>query len=114
MVDVRPVEAAAPTPARGRKGAPAPVAAEGAANAVRIRGLWRENPQSQNIVSALVKKLREGNSTHFKFKAPGPDGKEVDIPDDKILIEVKPVAEAGEFALSFEIVLPLAREVVIK
>ena len=114
MVEVKPSEAEAPAPARGKRGAAAPVAAEGAANAVRIRGLWRENPQSQNIVSALVKKLKEGNSTHFKFRALGPDGKEVDIPDDKILIEVKPVAEAGEFALSFEIVLPLAREVVIK
>lgn len=114
MVDVKPSAVAPVVSTKGKKTVSAPVVAEGAANALRVRGLWRENPQSQDIVSALVKKLKDGNSTHFKFKAVGPDGKEVDIPDDKILISVTPVAVEGEFALPFEIVLPLAREVIIK
>lgn len=115
VLDIKTPEPAAPASARGKRPTVAPVAAEPAANAVRIRGLWRENAQSQNIVSALVKKLKDGNSTHFKFKMMGPDGKtEIDIPDEQILIEVKPVADAGEFALPFEIILPLAREVFIK
>ncbi len=114
LVEVK--AAAAPVqPAKGKKVVVAAAAPEATANAIRIRGLWRENPQSQNLVTALLKKLKEGNSTHFKFKTLGPDGKtEIEIPDEKILIEVKPKAEAGEFALPFEIILPLARPVAIK
>jgi hypothetical protein len=114
MVEVKPAAPAAPAP-KGKKAAAAPAEAEGTANAVRIRGLWRENAQSQDIVSALVKKLKESNSTHFKFKMLAADGKtETDIPPEKILIKVEPKADAGEFALPFEIILPLTREVVIK
>jgi len=114
MVDVKPAAPPAAT-TRGKKGPVVPVATEGTANAIRIRGLWRENALSQDVVSALLKKLKESNSTHFKFKTLGPDGKtETEIPPEKILIEVKPKADAGEFALPFEIILPLSREVVIK
>lgn len=114
LIEVK-APAAPVQPAKGKRPAAAPEAPESTANAIRIRGLWRENPQSQNLVTALLKKLKEGNSTHFKFKTLGPDGKtEIEIPDEKILIEVKPKAEAGEFALPFEIILPLARPVAIK
>lgn len=109
------IKAPEPVATKGKKPTAPQATVEPTANAVRIRGLWRENPMSQNVVSALVKKLKEGNSTHFKFKTQSPDGKtEIEIPDEQIILEVKPVAEAGEFALPFEIVLPLAREVSIK
>lgn len=109
LVEVK-TEAAAPV--KGQKG---PVAAPTttAANAVRIRGLWRENPQSQNLVSALLKRLRE-NPGHFKFKAVDPSGKEVDLRDEQIIKQLEAGGSDGAFAWPFEFVLPLAREVSIK
>jgi hypothetical protein len=108
-VEIRIEEAA---PQRGRK--PASPAASNAptANAVRIKGFWRENPRSQNVVSELLKNLRE-NSTGFRFKIKGDKGQDIVLRDEQIL-DITVTGKPGELGLPFEITLPLAREVAIK
>jgi type IV pilus assembly protein PilM len=83
------------------------------ANAVRIRGFWRENPDSQNVVSKRLKLLRDKPGC-FSFTVPGPDGKPVELKDPQILKVKLASSEGGELAFPFEITLPLAREVRIK
>jgi hypothetical protein len=82
------------------------------ANAVRISGFWRENPKSQNVVSELLKNLRD-KSTAFRFKVKDAKGAEIVLNDDQILNNTV-VGKAGELGLPFEITLPLAREVATK
>ena len=96
-------------PAQGRKPAAAVAVT---ANAVRIKGFWRENPKSQNVVSELLKNLRD-KSTGFRFKVKDAKGVESVLNDDQILNNAV-VGKAGELGLPFEITLPLAREVAIK
>lgn len=93
----------------GKKPAASAVAT---ANAIRIKGFWRENPKSQNVVSELLKNLRE-KSTGFRFKMKDAKGAEIVLNDDQILNNTV-VGKAGELGLPFEITLPLAREVAIK
>jgi type IV pilus assembly protein PilM len=87
------------------------------ANAVRIKGFWRENPKSQNLVSELLKSLRE-KSTCFRFtlKDPKDPKRTIDLLDNQnlakfLLISVS--SKSGELAQPFEITLPLTREVTI-
>ena len=82
-------------------------------NAVKIRGFWRENPDSQNVVSKLLKRLRDKPGS-FSFSAVGPDHKPVQLKDEQILKVSLPAAEGTELAFPFSITLPLAREVRIK
>ncbi len=91
-----------------------PVAAVSAptANAVRIKGFWRATPKSQNVVSELLKNLRE-KSTFFSFKVKDAKGVETDLSDDRIL-DITVAGEPGELGLPFEITLPLAREIAVK
>ncbi|HSP43376.1 MAG TPA: hypothetical protein VLO11_10935, partial [Luteolibacter sp.] len=91
------------------------------ANAIRIKGFWRENPRSQNVVSELLKNLRE-KSTSFRFTAEPPPpangrpgrqgqkGEPVTLSDEQIL-DITVSGEPGELGLPFEITLPLARKV---
>lgn len=95
-----------------QRGQQAPASAEITANAVRIKGFWRENPRSQNAVSILLNNLRE-KSRGFRFKAKGPNGAEVVLSDEQIL-DITVTGRAGELGLPFEITLPLAREVAVK
>ena len=110
LADIR-VEQAAP----GRK----PVVANvpgGApvitANAVRLKGFWRENPKSQNVVSELLKNLRD-KSTNFRFTLKDAKGTNVVLRDEEIL-DITVTGKTGELGLPFEITLPLAREIAIK
>ena len=117
LADIQ-VEQAAP-----QKGRPAAAAAAGpkgvTANAVRIKGFWRENPKSQNVVSELLKNLREKSSS-FRFTIPDPADpkKTIDLVGDQNLGKVLTIdsvpAKPGDLGMSFEITLPLTREVVIK
>jgi type IV pilus assembly protein PilM len=110
LADLR-IEAGVDQPKGGQKRGPAasqPVTA----NAVRIKGFWRENPRSQNVVSELLKSLRE-KSTGFRFTVKGPKGEEIPLRDEQIL-DITITGKPGELGLPFEITLPLAREVVIK
>ncbi len=87
-------------------------ATEITANAVRIRGFWRDNPQRQNVVNQLIQRLRE-DPQFVTFSVPGPDGKPVELPDQEIL-NIRVAPEADELALPFDLVLPLARPVPVK
>ena len=104
LVDVKSEEAG-----DGKKPA-APVVAT--VNAVRIKGYWRETPKSQNVVSELLKNLRE-HSTNFRFKVKDGKGAEVPLRDDQILA-VTVAGKAGDLGLPFEITLPLAKDIAIK
>jgi len=101
-----------PTTGRGKNAKPAAPAKEIGANAVRIKGFWRNGPKGQNVVSELLKKLRD-NSTSFSFKVKDAKGDDVTLTDDRIL-DITVAGTAGEFGFPFEINLPLAREVIIK
>jgi hypothetical protein len=94
--------------APGRKSA----GAEITANAVRIKGFWRKTEKGQNVVSELLKKLRD-QSTHFRFSIKDSKGAEVELRDERIL-DITVVGEPGILGLPFEITLPLAREAAAK
>jgi hypothetical protein len=81
-------------------------------NAVRIKGFWRENPKSQNVVSDLLKNLRE-NSKHFRFTIKDDKGADQVLSDEQIL-EITVTGAPGELGLPFEITLPLKREIPVK
>lgn len=94
---------------RGKQvAAPAPVA-----NAIQIRGFWRENSRSQNIVSDILKRLRE-NSESFRFTTKV-QGKEVPLSDEQLIKRLSSTVETeGDLAFRFEITLPLARPVAVR
>jgi len=102
----------ADTPASGaRRGAE--VASTTDANAIRVRGFWRDNPSGQNIVSEILKKIRD-NSQAFNFDLPGKDGKPVTLKDETILkVDVANSAN-GALGYPFEVILPLAKAAPIK
>jgi type IV pilus assembly protein PilM len=106
----------APPPGAGNKpnNKPNQPQAAPAANAILIRGFWRENAQTQNIVSDRLKRLRE-NSTAFRFTAKEPNGKEVPLSDEQIILKLSSSADSeGDLAFPFEITLPLARPVAVR
>ena len=106
LIDLKVEEA----PVQGKRGAPA-IPAGVTANAVRIKGFWRTST-SQNVVSELLKNLREKSST-FRFMVKNDKGADVVLSDPQIL-DITVTGKAGELGLPFEITLPLAREVAIK
>lgn len=87
------------------------------ANAVRIRGFWRDNPRSANIVYDLLKRLR-AEPQHFTFQAveTPPKGKPmtVDLKDEQIVKKLESAPAEEDFAAAFELVIPLSREVPVK
>ncbi|MDX1679791.1 MAG: type IV pilus assembly protein PilM [Akkermansiaceae bacterium] len=89
-------------------------------NAVRIRGYWRDNPRSQDVVSDRLKLLQE-KSENFDFMVENPDRKAkepINLTSDqyigKILTVSAVAVEEGDLAMPFEIILPLARKVEFK
>lgn len=103
-----------------QRGKPAPATPVGlTVNAVRIKGFWRENPKSQNAVSDLLKTLSQ-KSTSFRFSIPDPTDpkKTTDLVGDQNLGKILTIdsvpAKPGDLGMSFEITLPLTREVAIK
>ncbi|QJE97146.1 Amuc_1101 family PilM-like pilus complex protein [Luteolibacter luteus] len=109
--------------ARGQKAADVPVVTP-TANAVRIRGFWRDNPRAGNLVYDLLKKLR-AEPQHFKFEAmtvPQKDAKGkvqgkaelVELKDEQIVKQLESAPAAEDFAAPFELIIPLSREVPIK
>lgn len=94
-----------------RPNRPQAPAAAAAANAILVKGYWRENPRSQNAVSDLLKRLRE-NSTSFSFARK--DGKG-ELSDEQILKSISSGANSeGNLAYPFELILPLSRPVTVK
>ena len=96
-----------------KKGAQPVAAGAVTANAVRIKGFWRENPKSQNVVSELLKNLREKSSS-FRFTVKDSKGADVVLSDQQILGSIASTIKSGELASSFEITLPLSHEIVVK
>jgi type IV pilus assembly protein PilM len=100
---------------------PKPGAAEPVptANAVRIRGFWRDNSRNSNIVLDLLKRLR-ATPEHFSFTGYPVDeqGKKakdpVELQDSQIVKELQADPAEEDFAAPFELVIPLSREVPIK
>lgn len=92
-------------------------------DAIRIRGFWRENPRSQNLVSDLLKRLQD-KSVAFQFviEAQDPANPKKKIPinlaDDQHISKIMSVASVPttreDLAQPFEITLPLARKVAFK
>ncbi len=88
-------------------------------NAIRIKGFWRANDKSQDLVLERLKILKE-KSSHFNFTAQDPTNPKltVDLLDGQNLTKIFTITsvagKAGELGLPFEITLPLAREVAIK
>ncbi len=107
LAEMKVEEAESSTP--GRKTA-APKALS--VNAIRIKGFWRQTPKGGNVVSDLLKNLRE-HSTYFSFKVKDAKGVEVPLRDDQVLGAMTSAGKVGELGMSFEITLPLAKEVVI-
>ncbi len=105
------IKGQAPAQPKGRNAKPV-AAPEPLANAVRIKGFWRQSPEGQNVVSNLLKSLRE-KSTSFSFTTADAKGAEITLTDDRIL-DITVAGSPGEFGFPFEITLPLAREVAIK
>jgi hypothetical protein len=105
----------APAPAAGAAGAkPNQAPAAPAANAILIKGFWRENTLSQNLVSERLKRLRE-KSTSFRFSAKGPNGKDMPLSDEQIILKLSSSGDKeGDLAFPFEITLPLARPVAVR
>lgn len=89
------------------------------ANAVRIRGFWRDNSRNSNIVLDLLKRLR-ATPEHFSFTGYPVDeqGKKakdpVELQDSQIVKELQADPAEEDFAAPFELVIPLSREVPIK
>ncbi len=101
---------------RGRRAAQVPEGPK--TNAIRVRGFWRENPRSQNLVSDMLKKLQE-NSDSFNFEVEQGRGQQpINLTANQyinLILKVTNEAETEEdLAQSFEIVLPLARPVSFK
>jgi type IV pilus assembly protein PilM len=93
---------------KGRFSPPPPAPA---ANAILVKGFWRENPRSQNVVSDLLKRLRE-NSTSFSFERQDGKGQ---LSDEQILTSISTGAGSeGNLAFPFEFILPLSRPVAVK
>jgi len=92
-------------------------------DAVRIRGFWRENPRSQNLVSDLLKRLQD-KSTAFQFVMEVQDPTNpkkkiaINLADDQHISKIMSVASVPvtreDLAQPFEITLPLARKVAVK
>lgn len=81
------------------------------ANAILVKGFWRENPRSQNVVYDLLKRLRE-NSTSFSFARKDGGG---ELSDEQILKSISSGANSeGNLAFPFELILPLSRPVTVK
>lgn len=84
-----------------------------AANAIAIKGFWRENTQNQNIVSQCLENLRK-NSTSFRFSSKS-GGKDVPLTDAQVIIKLSSKAEKEEdLAFPFEIILPLKNPVAVR
>ena len=99
-------------PVQTKKPGQAPAAVTITANAVHIKGFWRETPKSQNVVSELLKNLRDKSST-FSFTVKDGKGADINLSDNQIL-DIAVTGKSGELGFPFEITLPLSREIAIK
>lgn len=119
LKDIAPAAGGAKPKGKNKKVA----AEEPMIDAVRIRGYWRENPRSQNLVSDLLKQLQD-HSVVFDFVVEAEDPANpkkkisINLADDQHISKIMSVASEPltreDLAQPFEITLPLARKVAIK
>jgi hypothetical protein len=85
------------------------------ANAVRVKGFWRDNPRKSNVVYDLLNKLRENaqGGSHYRFDAMK-DDKKVPLDDKQLVPQLDAAPQPEQFAAPFEIILPLSSEVPFK
>lgn len=108
-----------PQPQGKGKNAPPPGPPVVTANAIRIKGFWRENDKAQNVVYDLLKTLRDKSSV-FKFTVadPAAPAKTINLGEDQNLGKILSISavpeKAGDLGMPFEITLPLVREVAVK
>jgi hypothetical protein len=108
-----PLEVAAPPteskpkPRRGGKSAGEAAKTGPMINAVRVRGLWRDNPDGSDVVYKLLAGLREGKNSMFKFDTLV-KGKPEPLDNAQIIRQLQTSRKDGELAWTFEMVLPLA------
>jgi type IV pilus assembly protein PilM len=108
--DTKSEEGAPPKPVK--PGQPVAAAPTTAANAIRIKGLWRDNDDKQNAVNKLIKALRDSKSPYLNFMTKDTDGKEVPLKDEQIIKTLQATAaDDVEYAWPYEIVIPLSRPV---
>jgi type IV pilus assembly protein PilM len=108
LVDIKVEQANTGRGGRGAQAEPAEVTA----NAIRIRGFWRDNPLGQNVVTVLLDRLRE-NPDNFSFSVQPERGEPVILRDEQLINRLDVRAE-GDLAYQFEITLPLSRPVAIR
>lgn len=94
-----------------RRGQPQTRKVPGKINAIKVKGFWRNMPNvSANTVHELIDRLgeniKEGNS-HFTFTVQNAEGEDVELEKAVLVPKLTPDPEAGAFAASFELVLPL-------
>lgn len=110
MIDV-PAPKADPKAGKGKSTA-APSGTT--ANAVRIKGFWRPEAVSPNVVSDLFKALSE-KPVNFRFTVKDAKGKDIKLNDSTLLnITVPNSGDAGTLGMPFEMTLPLAREIPVR
>lgn len=115
LINVKTVGAKAPKKAPPGKQASAPPSLVPTVNAIRIRGLWRDNDNKQDAVNKLLKDLRNSNSPYFSFTTKGAGGKEEPLKDEQLIKKLTAIAEAEEeYAWPFEIVIPLSQPMPIR
>lgn len=115
---VEAIKVDVPLDRRGRPAAnaPEPIAT---ANAIRIKGFWRDNARNSNVIYDLLKRLRS-EPEHFNFTGYPVDeaGKKakdpVELEDRQIVKKLETAPAEEDFAAPFELVIPLSREVPIK
>ncbi len=78
-------------------------------NAVRIRGLWRQNPSKANAVYELIENMRKDEGSHFSFVN---EETQKGLGNDDILKSLaSPKSGSSQLAWPFELVLPLKKNV---
>lgn len=97
---------------RPRPGQPmvAPAPAVAPINAIRVKGLWRENPIKQDIVKKMVDALIASANPYFSFTTKDAKGQVVPLQYEQIVRMNQAASEAEEeYAWPFEIVIPLSQ-----
>lgn len=112
LMNVRESQPAEQPRGRPKRGAP-PAPKVPQINAVKVRGLWRLNPNGAKVVNEALDSLRQ-EPGFFKFTVKDQQGKELKLSDEQIIFTNITTSEKGEFALPFEMVLPLKQAVPFK
>ena len=114
LMKIKPPKAPAPQgKSKYKKKGPPPAPKVPQINALKVRGLWRLNPNGAKVVNEILDRLRR-EPAYFNFTVKDPQGKEQTLSDEQLILFNRTTSEQGEFALPFELVLPLTDPVPFK